>query len=158
SHAVDSLPHQLRDEEARAHAAQQRIVCGGLPRGLHDEVVNATRVARRLEAEAARRVAAQYIALEDSILHQLAVARGGTLVIERSARQALRDMRPLAHLEEGREDPLAGRIQKEGGLAVLTRSADRADEVPVEAAGHVGREEDRRLARGQLARADSGQR
>src|ERR1700734_3806946 len=96
-HAVDSLAHQLRHEQSGAHAAQQRIVSGRFPRSLHDEIVNATRVARGLQSEAPRRVASQHIALEDSALDQLPIAGGAAFVIEGGARQTLRDVRPLVH-------------------------------------------------------------
>src|SRR5262249_6827282 len=89
---------------------------------------------------------------------QVAVARGRALLVERTAREPFPDVRPLLHGEEGREHLLAGGVEQERGLAVLTRAADRADEVPEESARQVGGEGHRRLLRRHAPRAEARER
>src|SRR2546421_274881 len=123
-------------------------------RAAHDEVVNAPGVAGGGQPQAPRGIAAEHVAAEHPVAHQLAIARGGALLVERAAGEAFADVGPLLHLQERRKDLLAGRVQQERGLAVLAGAADRADEVSEQAARHVGREGHRDLAGAEAARTE----
>ena len=65
-------------------------------------------------------------------------------------------MRPLVHLHPRGEDALAGSAQQEARLAVLCAAADRANEMPDEAACHFRREQHRCPSRGDPPRAEPG--
>ena len=127
-------------------------------RGRHQQIVQAAGVAGGPEPEPSRRVAAEHVALEHPVLHQIAVARRGALLVERRAREAPWDVRPLLHGDEGREHLAARGLEQERGLAILAGAADRTDEVPDQATRHLGHERHRRLARRQPAGAESRQR
>src|SRR5260370_37989826 len=66
------------------------------------------------------------------------MARGGAFLVKRTAGEAFTDMRSLLHLQERRKNLLAGCVQQERGLAILARTADRADEVCGQTARPVG--------------------
>src|SRR5688572_24016147 len=91
--------------------------------------MGAAGVARRLQPELARGIAAEHVTLQHAVLHELAIARRDAFAIERAAAERLADVRPLTQLEERREHGIAGRAQQERALAVLTAAADRTEKM-----------------------------
>ena len=67
-------------------------------------------------------------------------------------------MRPLGDLHPRREDLLARRIEQERRATILTAAANRAEEMPEQAARQLGHEQHRRRHRRQLARVEAPQR
>src|SRR5579864_824025 len=148
---IHALAHELGHEKAGAEPAQEgRRIEPAVARG-HDEVVNAAGVARGLESQSARRVAAEHIAVEHAVVNELAIAGGGPLLVEGAAGESLPDVRALLHLHELGEHLRAGRFQEKGRLAVLAGAADGAEKMADQAARHIGCEGHRALAGCQAA-------
>src|SRR5215472_5020134 len=157
-HAVDALPHELGHQQSGIEPGEEGLAAQPAVARRHDQVVNPPGVARGLQSQPPRRVAAEHVAVEHAVADQLAIARRGALLVERAARERLRQMRPLVHLEKGGKYPRAGGVEQERRLAVLAGAADGADEMPDEAARHVGGEGDRRLAGAQAPGAEARER
>ena len=75
--------------------------------------MDAAGVAGALEPQAPCRVAAEHVAIEDTAMHQLAVARHRALLVEGAAGETLGDVRALLHRQERRKHLLAGGIEQE---------------------------------------------
>ena len=139
-HGIDPLPHQFGQQQP---AAESRQHCRESARGIrrHDEIVRTAGIAGGFKPELARRVARQNVAGQYAVGDQFAIACRNALFVERRTPHRLRDVRSLADGEAGRKHLLPDRVQQEGGLPVLTAAADRADEMPDQAARHFGREQ-----------------
>src|SRR5574338_1422769 len=107
---VLALPDEFGYEEPRAHCPEQRAeVLSGIAQ---HEVVVAAGVARRAQAELARGIAAQEVTLHHTCIHNIAVLRRDPYVVERTARQRLRDVRKVADVDVRREYRLADAVQQ----------------------------------------------
>src|SRR5438105_7190261 len=126
--------------------------------GFQHQVVVTTRVAGRLHAELARRIAAEEIALEHAVLHQAALARRDAFVIERRARRALALEGSFLDLHVARKDFLAEAVDQKAGLAIEVAAVHRGDEVAEEPDRRRCLEQYRRLAGGDLAPAQARRR
>src|SRR3569833_1661658 len=78
-----------------------------------------------------------------------------SLTVEGSTCETLEDMRSFLHLQKRGKHFLAGRIQQERGLAILTRAPNCTDEMPEQSASHVRRIRNGSLASRQLTRPQS---
>ncbi len=117
--------------------------------------MNTAGVAGGLQPQLARGIAAQHITVEHAVTHQIPIARRRPFRIEGCAGESPEDVRALMHLHERRKDALARGIQQKRRLAILTCTANGADEMLDQAAGHLRREDHRRFACRQLSRPQS---
>src|SRR4029077_11753944 len=112
-HPVDTLSHQLGHQQSATEPGEERFRSEPAVARRDDQVVNAAGVAGGLEAEPPRGVAAEHVVVEHAVAHQLAITRGGALLVEGAAGEALGQVRPLVHLQEGGKYLRAGGIQQE---------------------------------------------
>src|SRR6185503_19571799 len=108
---VDALAEQLAYDERFVAILDERRERAGCR--LDEQIVNAARVARRREAEPARRIARQHVALENAARDETAFARRDAFGVERRARERARNPRILVDVDERRQDLLADRIEQE---------------------------------------------
>mmetsp|Transcript_20918 Transcript_20918/g.80503 ORF Transcript_20918/g.80503 Transcript_20918/m.80503 type:complete len:235 (+) Transcript_20918:3977-4681(+) len=83
-HVVDALPHQLGHQQAATQAPHhgRKIVARRGGAAAHAQIVRAAGMAGGLQAQLARRVAGQEIALQHAARHHRACPRGHALVVE----------------------------------------------------------------------------
>jgi hypothetical protein len=105
--------------------------------------------------ELARGIAAEEIAFQHAGAHDEALARGDAFIVEGRARRALRLERPLLDVHTRREHLLAQAVDEEAGLAIEVAAVHRGDEVADQADRDRRLEQHRRLAGGDLARAQA---
>src|SRR6185312_15118472 len=153
---VDALPHQLGHQQPFAHLLEHSCEIG--PFRTYEEVVVAAGVAGTLHAELARRVGAEKIALDHPGAHDGAIARRHAFLVEGSARHRPGHVRALLDIYERREQLLTETLRQERGLAIEIAAIHRGDEVADELECHRRLEQHRRLAGGNLARPQAGER
>ena len=151
-HRVDALPHHLGDQQAGTEPPQQRLRVEHA--ALDHEVVHAAGVARRHQAELARGIGVEQVTAEHAVDHELAIARRDALAVEGRRAERARQVRTLGQRHPVGEHLFALRVEQEAAAAILRRASDRAGEVPDQPASELGREQDRRLTRRELAGAE----
>ena len=106
-----------------------------------------------LRLQLARGVAAEKVALHDTVPDHLARVRRDAFRVEARAGEPLAQVRRFAQLHERRKYLPAHAVEEEGGLAVQAAAAHGGNEVADEALGDGRLEQDGRLPRRNLARA-----